>query len=149
MTAIADETDIFEKYPMPPCARTLGWSLLARDAARGWVKLSFEARAEFCNGTGGVQGGFLAAMLDDTMGPAVIVASHGAFYAATIDMNVSFLKPAKAGRLFAEGRVVQLGKTVAFVEAQISDADGALLARATSSMRLLPMERFPLPAAAA
>jgi uncharacterized protein (TIGR00369 family) len=135
-------TDVFEKYPMPPCARHLGWVLLARDAQKGWARTSFDGRPEFLNGSGFVQGGFLCAMLDDTMGPAVLIASHGTRYPATIDMNVSFLAPAKSRRFFGEGRVVQLGKTVAFVEAQLSDDAGTIVARATSSVRLIPIERL-------
>lgn len=135
-------TDIFERFPMPACARHLGWSLLAQDGRRGWVRLSFDAKPEFCNGSGAVQGGFLCAMLDDTMGPAVLVASDGALFSTSIDMNVRFLAPARPGRIFGEGRVVQLGKTIGFVEATLGDEGGQTLARATSSVRLVPIARF-------
>jgi acyl-coenzyme A thioesterase PaaI-like protein len=38
----------------------------------------------------------LACMLDDTMGPAVLVASDGGYSTTTIDMTVSFLAPARS-----------------------------------------------------
>jgi uncharacterized protein (TIGR00369 family) len=66
----------------------------------------------------------------------------GRFYTTTIDMNVSFLAPAKPGRLFGEGRVVQMGKTIAFLEAQLTDANGVVVAKATSSARLVPVDRL-------
>lgn len=66
--------------PGPPCAQLLGWRLLAHDEARGWIKVGFVGAAEFLNPAGRVQGGILAAMLDDTMGPAVLVKSGGALY---------------------------------------------------------------------
>jgi uncharacterized protein (TIGR00369 family) len=67
----------------------------------------------------------------------VFAATDGALYTASIDINVSFLKPAKVGPLFGEGQVVQLGKTVAFLVARLMDETGALIARATSSARLV------------
>jgi uncharacterized protein (TIGR00369 family) len=133
---------VFDRFPRPACADLLGWTFLGADAAAGTARIAFEGRPEFCNPAGFIQGGMLAAMLDDAMGPAVLVMSEGRFYTATIDMNVSYLAPAKPGRLIGEGRVVQLGKTVAFLEASLRDGEGTLVARATSSARLVPTERL-------
>ncbi|HEY4941515.1 MAG TPA: PaaI family thioesterase [Rhizomicrobium sp.] len=133
---------VFDAYPMPPCAKLLGWQLLDHDAAKGWARLSFEARAEFLNPAGFVQGGFVAAMLDDTMGPAVFLMTEGRSYTVTVNMNVTYLAPARAGRLFGEGQVVQLGKTIAFLEGRLCDGEGRLIATATSSARLVPVEKL-------
>jgi uncharacterized protein (TIGR00369 family) len=138
-------SEIFARFPAPPVVKLLGWTLLDGDAQKGWVKIAFEGKPEFLNPAGFVQGGILAAMLDDTMGPVVLVMSNGTLYTATIDMNVSFLAPAKPGPLVAEGRVVQMGKTIAFMEAAICDADGVMLARATGSARLVPIEKLSRP----
>jgi uncharacterized protein (TIGR00369 family) len=126
-----------DRLPAPPCAQLLGWKVLDARPADGWIRIGFEGRPEFRNPAGFIQGGFLTAMLDDTMGPAVFAATDGALYTASIDINVSFLKPARVGPLFGEGQVVQLGKTVAFIEARLMDESGALIARATSSARLV------------
>jgi uncharacterized protein (TIGR00369 family) len=123
--------------PTPPCAELLGWRVLDARPEEGWIRTGFLARPEFTNPAGFIQGGFLAAMLDDTMGPAVFVTSHGALYTATIEMSVSYLSPARPGPLFGEGRVVQLGKSVGFIEATLSDGAGVVIARATSSARLI------------
>jgi uncharacterized protein (TIGR00369 family) len=120
----------------------LGWRLLGVDIARGWIKVEFIGRPEFLNPAGRVQGGILAAMLDDTMGPAVVVKSEGALYSSSIDMNISFLAAAKPGPLVCEGEVLRLGKTVGFVEGRLMDGDGRVLVRATSSVMLVPSERL-------
>ena len=133
---------VFDRFPMPACAGLLGWDLLDFDTAKGWVKVGFETRPEFLNGSGFVQGGFVAAMLDDTMGPALLVASEGRFYVVTIGMQVQFLAPARAGKFVGEGRVVQMGRSVAFLEANLRDGGGNLVATATSSARLMPIEKF-------
>ena len=128
------------QIPSPPCAQHLGWKLL--QGAADHVRVGFEPRAEFKNPAGSIQGGFLAAMLDDCMGPAVWFASQGRSYSATITMNVSFLRAAALGPLVGEGRVLQLGKTIGFVEARLFDASEQLLAHATASVRLVPSERL-------
>ena len=131
---------LFDRFPRPPCADLLGWTLLDHDAAKGWIKLAFEGRPEFLNPAGFIQGGMLASMLDDTMGPAVLLKTEGRLYTVSIGMTVSFLAPARPGRLIAEGQVVQLGKSIAFVEASLTDCDG--VARASSQARLIPIERL-------
>ncbi|MGH6871344.1 MAG: PaaI family thioesterase [Rhizomicrobium sp.] len=137
-----NDAAIFDRFPRPPCADLLGWTLLDFDAAAGWAKLAFEGRREFLNPAGFVQGGMLAAMLDDSMGPAALLMSGGTRYTATISMTVSYLAPARPGRFIAEARVLQLGKTVAFLESSLADASGVTVARATASARLVPVERL-------
>jgi uncharacterized protein (TIGR00369 family) len=136
------DATVFDRFSKPPCAVLLGWTLLEHDAAKGRVKVAFEGRAEFLNPAGFVQGGMLAAMLDDTMGPAVLLMTQGRFYTVTIALTVSFLAPARTGRLIGEGQVVQLGKTIAFVDACLTDAEGMRVARASSQARLIPVERL-------
>ncbi len=58
------------RQPAPPAAMTLGWELSWVAPERGEIEVFFDARADFANPMGNVQGGFLAAMLDDTLGPA-------------------------------------------------------------------------------
>jgi uncharacterized protein (TIGR00369 family) len=132
---------VLDELPTPPCARLLGWQVLDARPQEGWIRIGFEGKAEFTNPAGVIQGGFLTAMLDDTMGPAVFVMTEGALYTATIDMNVSFLAPARVGPIVGEGRVIKLGKSVGFVEAYLCDADGETIAHATSTVRLIPAEK--------
>ena len=132
---------VLDTIPVAPCARLLGWRVLAAKPKDGWVKVGFDARWEFTNPAGYVQGGFLAAMLDDTMGPAVFVMTEGRLYTATISMTVNFLSPARPGPITGEATVRQLGKTVAFVEGRLIAEDGTVLATATSSARLVEAVR--------
>ncbi|HXY99464.1 MAG TPA: PaaI family thioesterase [Stellaceae bacterium] len=126
-----------DTLPPPPCAELLGWKLLDARPEQGWVRIGFAGRPEFCNPAGVIQGGLLSAMLDDTMGPAVFVKTNGRLYSATITLTVSFLAPAKIGPIIAEASVVQLGKSVAFMEGKLTDDAGKLLATATATARLV------------
>ena len=130
-----------DDFYMPPCAKLLGWRLLDARPDEGWIKLGFEGKPEFCNPAGFIQGGLLSAMLDDTMGPAVLVMSEGRLYTTTVSMTVNFLSPAQPGPIVAEAKVTQLGKTIAFVEGKLMAEDGTLLATATASERLLDAAR--------
>ena len=126
---------------LPPSAQLLGWRLLDARPQEGWIKVGFDGKREFCNPTGLVQGGFLTAMIDPTMGAAVIVMSEGRLYASTVSITVNFLAPAKPGPIVAEAKVTQLGKTIAFVEGKLLAQDSTLLATATTSVRLLEAAR--------
>ena len=139
---VQQAAEILASVPMPACASTLGWQLLDADPEAGTVRIGFEDRPEFCNPVGFIQGGFLAAMLDDTMGPAVLIRSGGKSFTASINLNVSFVAPAKPGAVFGEGKVVQLGKTIAFVEGVLFDAEGQMIARASTSARIVPTARL-------
>ena len=126
-----------DNFTAPPSSRLLGWHLIDARPRDGWVRIGFDGRQDFCNPAGFVQGGMLSAMLDDTMGPAVFVMTDGRLYTATVTMTVNFLAPARPGPITGEATVTQLGKTIAFVEGRLTDKDGALLATASASARLV------------
>jgi uncharacterized protein (TIGR00369 family) len=130
---------VLDRYPTPPCATHLGLDILEADKAEGRVRIQFMARPEFANASGNVQGGLLVAMLDDTIGPAVLIATDAERLPVTIAITVTFLSPAKPGPLFGTGRVRKLGKTVGYVEAMLEDEGGVEIAHAVSSVRLMPM----------
>ena len=125
----------------PASAKLLGWQLLDARPSDGWLKVGFDGKKEFCNPAGFVQGGLLTAMLDDTMGPAAFIMTDGKFYTTTISLTVNFLASAKPGPIIAEAKVIQLGKTIAFMEGKLTAEDGTLIATATTTARLLEAAR--------
>lgn len=127
---------LFDLDP-PPSAKLLGWRLLDVEPEAGRIRVAFDGTEDFLNPAGFIQGGMLSAMLDDTISATVAARTDGRLFSTTIDMNVSFIAPARPGTLVAEGRIVRLGKTIAFLEGELRDADDALLARATASARLI------------
>lgn len=130
------KTSIFDQIPIPPSAKHLGFKIIDEDPAQGTISIHFEARPEFLNPAGVVQGGYIAAMLDETMGPALVSMTQGAYFPSTIDMNIAYLSPAKLGSFTGHGRVVKCGKTIAFLEAYLEDDTGVTVARATAGARL-------------
>lgn len=127
--------------PLPPSAVLLGWTLRSADAELGTIEVGFELDDRFLNPGGTIQGGFLAAMLDDTQGPAIFTHSRGRVYAPTIDYHVTCIRPARPGKFVGRGRVVSLGKTIAVCEAEPFDDAGELIARGTFVGRVVHSDR--------
>jgi uncharacterized protein (TIGR00369 family) len=117
----------------PPAAVLLGWKLLDIDTEAGTIDVEFTATEQFLNPAGAVQGGFLAAMLDDTMGPALVATLDEGEWAPTLDLQVQFLTAAKPGPLRAHGRVVRRGRDVAFMAGELRDARDVTVATATAT----------------
>jgi molybdopterin converting factor subunit 1 len=110
-------------------------------AEPGHVRMEFTASEQFLNPAGVVQGGFITAMLDDTMGPAAVAQLGPGYFAPTLELKVSFLRPVGPGKLVADGRVVHLGKSIAFLEGSLEDDEGNLVATATATARVVKLGR--------
>ena len=133
-------TTIFDDLPVPPAARLLGWKLLAFDPQAGTIEVEFSAKAEFTNPSGFVQGGFLAAMLDDTLGPAAFAMTGGKWMTTTIDLHIHYVRPVTRGRVTTRAKVINIGATIAFMEGELFDADGRLCATVAASALLTSSE---------
>ena len=84
----------------------------------------------------------LCAMLDECMSVACMVASGMTAVAPTLEMKTSFLRPGKPGELRGVGRVIRWGRTIAFTEGEIYDAEGRLLAKATGTAQPTPFTNY-------
>ena len=124
------------RAPLPPPSVTLGWELVAINPEEGTIEVAFRATTAFLNPAGVVQGGFLAAMLDDTMGPALVGGLDPGDFAPTTDRHVQFLRPARAGRLVGRGRVVRRGRDIAFLAGELVDQEGTVVAVATATAQI-------------
>ena len=132
--------DVMEGRTAPPPAATLlGWQLIAVDPDAGTIVVAFEATEQFLNPVGVVQGGFLAAMLDDTLGPALLATLGPGEFAPTTDLHVQFVRPARPGRLVGRGRIVRRGREIAFLAGELLDDEDELIATATATAHIRHM----------
>ena len=131
---------VFDRIPRPASAELLGWTLRAIDHDARTIEIEFELDERFINPGGNIQGGFVAAMLDDTQGPALFGTSHGKIYAPTIDFHITFIRPARPGKFVGKGRVVNIGKTIVITEADLFDEAGDLLAKGSFTNRRMEAE---------
>ena len=120
----------------PPIATLLGARLLALDTAAGTLAAEYEATAAFLNPAGTVQGGMLAAMLDDLCAAVVDARAGEGGAVVTLTLNLSFLAPARPGRLQGRSAIVGGGRSICYVEAVLEQA-GTEVARATACCRVI------------
>jgi uncharacterized protein (TIGR00369 family) len=120
----------------PAVIRSLKGRVAAYAAERRELRMEFDIGQEFCHTVDIVKGGFITAMLDASMAHAVVATEHFKVRVSSIDINVSFLRPARAGRFTAVGSIVKTGRTVAFLKAELFTDKGELVATATSSAHL-------------
>lgn len=111
------------------------------EARKGWVRLRVPIRDELRNAAGApVHGGVYGTLVDAAVGAALgtlHAASEGGVGQTTLDLNVSFLAAPSGSDVFAEGRILRKGRTVAFGEASVTDASGRLLAVGRATYLLL------------
>ena len=129
------------RVDLPPATSTLGFELIAVDPDAGTIEVGFLAADTFVNPVGVIQGGFLAAMLDETLGPALIATLGPDQFAPTADLHIQFLRPAKPGRLIGRGRVVRKGRDLAFMSGELVDESGEVVAVATATATIRDFKR--------
>jgi uncharacterized protein (TIGR00369 family) len=120
----------------PAVIRSLKGRVAAYAAEKRELRMDFDIGREYCHTVDIVQGGFITAMLDASMAHAVLAAEHFKVRVSSIDINVSFLRPARAGAFAAVGSIVKAGRSVAFLKAELFTDKGELVATATSSAHL-------------
>jgi uncharacterized protein (TIGR00369 family) len=86
---------------------------------------------------GTLHGGVLCDIADAAMGMAFAstLAPDESF--TTIALSISFFRPVWQARLRAEARVINRGKTVGYLECDVTDQDGKHIARANSTCFVL------------
>jgi uncharacterized protein (TIGR00369 family) len=117
-----------------PIAAALGARIARVGAATHRVEVDFEPGPEFVQGAGVVLGGALAALLDLTLGYAALASLADGLTVATATLNVSFLGTAHAGVLRATGEVERTDRRMVFAAARVCDAEGRLVATASSAL---------------
>jgi uncharacterized protein (TIGR00369 family) len=98
------------------------------------ISFSWKVPHEYCNSAGNLQGGMLAAFADAVLGAATAARLTEDEYPALAEMKISIFRPAPAGTLLVgDGYVLKEGKRVLFAEAEITDEDGNLIAKASGT----------------
>jgi acyl-CoA thioesterase len=133
----AEMLDILRRQA-PPAFRTLNGHMLEIDSERGVARCRFEVVPAFCHSEGRIcQGGFLTGMVDTAMANAAIVKGKFAVAVPTLELKISFLEAVAPGFVVAEGRVMRWGGSVGFLDGELRDDKGRLVAHATSTIKIV------------
>lgn len=126
--ALSDPREGFGNFFL---ARLLGLEIAYPGDA---CEVSFQAEDFLFNPQGTLHGGILATALDIAMGH-LINRSNGA-PGTTLEMKIQYLAPVRQGRVTCRGEALRRGGTW-FLRAEARTEDGALVAYATSTWKLL------------
>ena len=137
MTGIEKARALMAGARRPGIGETLDFKLVAVED--GFAACEGLPGPHAYNPLGVVHGGYAATLLDSVCGFAVLSKLTPEQSFTTIELKIAYHKAmtAKTGLVRAEGRVVSIGRRVAFCEARLADAEGRLCASATSSLLIL------------
>jgi uncharacterized protein (TIGR00369 family) len=120
----------------PPIAKLIGFRLT--DVEEGRAIFEMEVGPQHWNPQGTLHGGIMCDIADAAMGMAFgsIITEEGVSF-TTVELKINYLRPIRTGLLKATGYVVKSGRTIGLTECDLHDADGRLVARASSTCMIL------------
>ena len=122
------------ELPQPPIAGLMRFEIASADPGR--VVFTCQPDESAYNPIGAVHGGLVCTLLDSVAGCAMhSTLPQGKGY-TSVEIKVNYLKAVRltSGLLTATGTVVKSGSRVGFTEGVVTDAAGAVVATATSTL---------------
>jgi acyl-CoA thioesterase len=122
----------------PTVHSTLGEVRLV-SCADGRAEIEFEVGPHMCHSGGVAQGGFVCGWIDAAMARASLSLAPE-MTPMSLELKVSYFAPARPGRVIAEGWIERRGRATCFAEGRLVDLAGKVLAKASSTIRLIPTQ---------
>ena len=117
--------------PPPPIGRLLGFVLKSIEPGRAVFEMEADERHH--NPMGTLHGGVYCDLADAAMGYAYAATLGEGETFTTVELKINFFRPVRKGKLTAEARIVRAGATLGYVESDVKDGEGRLVARAAST----------------
>jgi uncharacterized protein (TIGR00369 family) len=121
--------------PEPPIARLIGFHIAS--VRHGEAAIELEASDTHANPMGTLHGGVLCDIADAAMGIAFASTLEDGESFTTLELKINFLRPVRKDKLLATGKVVKRGRAVGMVECDVTNSEGALVARSSSTCMVL------------
>src|SRR2546427_4898548 len=123
----------------PPIARLLEFVL--KSIKPGHAVFEMEVDERHHNPMGTLHGGVYCDLADAAMGYAYAATLGEGESFTTIELKVNFLRAVRKATLTAEAKVVKAGSTLGYVECEVKDETGKMVAKAASTCMKLRQER--------
>jgi len=120
-------------------ARLIGFE--AKEIADGRAVVTLAAGPQHANPMGTLHGGVLCDIADAAMGMAFASTLAAGESFTTVELKINFFRPVWEAQLRAEGKVVRRGSTVGYIECEITDERGRLVAKVSSTCMVLRGEK--------
>jgi len=121
-------TALGRRFHFSNTARQFGFRFDGAGPGRAVLKMKVRAKHKQIHGV--VHGGVLASIADTAGGLATYLSLPPGSRTATVEMKINFLEPVSRGTIYAEARVIRLGKYLAVVECDVVDDHNKLVAKA-------------------
>lgn len=118
-------------------ADALGGHISAIDPDNNWIELSFNPGEFFFQAERIIQGGATATMLDFAMAFAALAVVQDDQSVTTVNLNIAYLRAAKAGRLRAIAEIERRGRSLIFTRARLVQDDDTVVATGTSTLSVI------------
>ena len=118
-----------------PVARLIGFEPSV--IGNGKAIVTLQAGPQHANPMGTLHGGILCDIADAAMGMAFASTLSEQESFTTVELKINFLRPVWQAQLRAEGTVVHRGRTVGYMECDVTDEDQRLIAKASSTCLVL------------
>jgi len=121
--------------------RSLGIELVS--FGKGWCETRVQIAPALEQQHGFVHAGVLMTLADHTCGGAAATTTPAGYDVITVENKVSFLRPAPGPVLFCRAQVLRAGKSLIFVEAEVTferAAERVIAAKASSTLAVIPLK---------
>ena len=119
----------------PPIATLIGFDV--EEVTDKRAVLTLQAGPQHANPMGTLHGGVLCDVADAAMGIAFTSTLAEGESFTTMGLSINFFRPVWQARLRAEARVLNRGRNVGYIECDVTDQDGKLVAKANSTCIVL------------
>jgi uncharacterized protein (TIGR00369 family) len=126
------------EIPPPPIARLLGFVLKSIEPGHAVFEMAVDERHH--NPMGTLHGGVYCDLADAAMGYAYASTLAEGESFTTIELKINYLRAIRKATLRAEARVVKAGASVGYIECDVKDQSGKLVARAASTCMKLKLD---------
>jgi uncharacterized protein (TIGR00369 family) len=123
------------ELPPPPIARLLGFQVVS--VGDGTAVFEMDVDERYWNPMGTLHGGILCDIADAAMGFAYASKLEQSEKFTTVELKINFLRPVTKARLRATGHIVKKGRKIGLVDCDVTDEQGRLVARASSTCMTL------------
>src|SRR5262245_47621765 len=126
------------EVPPAPAARLLG--LVLKSIGPGHAVFQMEADERHHNPMSTMHGGIYCDLADAAMGYAYGSTLGEGETFTTVELKINYLRAVRKATLTAEAWVVKAGATLAYVECDVKDENGRLMAKSSSTCMKLSVK---------
>lgn len=119
------------KIPISPIAQLLGFKIT--DYCDGCTTIEMEVTEKYWNALDTLHGGVYCDLADAAMGFSFFTTLEDDETYTTVDLKITFLRAIKSGKLIALSKIVKRGKRLGYIECELVNEEGKLVAKASST----------------